>query len=200
MTSYRNLKTLPKAHLHIHLEGAMRPTTLTQLCDKYNIERPKDTRGQQFNNFGGFNSVYRSACESIRTKEDLSRVILEVAEDAAGSGSTGTVTYSANAVVENYINYYVEMPLAGRAYVKLGFSQIDVLTKEDADHEGSYGDTSLDGVNYGVGIKGLYGPYQFKLSYETTDWDDLSLTSTTSNTISADLDNDELALSVAYRF
>ena len=37
MTSYRYLKTLPKAHLHIHLEGAMRPTTLTQLCDKYNI-------------------------------------------------------------------------------------------------------------------------------------------------------------------
>ena len=131
---------------------------------------------------------------------DVTSSRTEVAEDAAGSGSSGTVTYAANATVENYVNYYVEMPLAGRAYVKLGFSQIDVLTKEDADHEGSYGDTSLDGVNYGVGIKGLYGPYQFKLSYETTDWDDLSLTSTTSNTISADLDNDELALSVAYRF
>ena len=86
MTSSRNLKTLPKAHLHIHLEGAMRPTTLTQLCKKYNLERPEDTRGEQFNNFGGFNSVYRSACESIRTKEDLSRVILEVAEDAAAEG------------------------------------------------------------------------------------------------------------------
>ena len=86
MTSYRNLKTLPKAHLHIHLEGAMRPTTLTQLCKKYNLERPEDTRGEQFNNFGGFNSVYRSACESIRTKEDLSRIILEVAEDAAAEG------------------------------------------------------------------------------------------------------------------
>ena len=131
---------------------------------------------------------------------DVTSSRTEVAEDAAGSGSTGTVTYSANAVVENYINYYVEMPLAGSAYVKLGFSQIDVLTKEDADHEGSYGDTSLDGVNYGVGIKGLYGPLQVKLSYETTDWDDLSLTSTTSNKVTADLDNDELALSVAYRF
>jgi len=131
---------------------------------------------------------------------DVTSSRTEVAEDAAGSGSTGTVTYSANAIVENYINYYVEMPLAGSAYVKLGFSQIDVLTREDPDHHGSYGDATLDGVNYGVGIKGLYGPYQFKLSYETTDWDDLSLTSTTSNKVTADLDNDELALSVAYRF
>ena len=42
MTSYRNLKTLPKAHLHIHLEGAMRPTTLTQLCKKYKNILPSD--------------------------------------------------------------------------------------------------------------------------------------------------------------
>ena len=131
---------------------------------------------------------------------DVTSSRTEVAEDADGSGSTGPVTYSANAVVENYITYYVEMPLAGSVYVKLGFSQIDVLTREDPDHHGSYGDATLDGVNYGVGIKGLYGPLQVKLSYETTDWDDLSLTSTTSNTITADLDMDELSLMVGYRF
>ena len=124
----------------------------------------------------------------------------EVAEDAAGSGSSGSVTYSANAEVENYMNYYVEMPLSGAAYVKLGFSQIDVITKEDQDHEGSYGDETLDGVNYGVGFKGMYGNYQWKIAYEATDWDELSLTSTTSNKITADLDVDELAVSVGYRF
>jgi len=124
----------------------------------------------------------------------------ETAEDAAGSGSTGSVTYSANAEVQDYVNYYVEMPLQGALFVKLGMSQIDVITKEDADHEGSYGDATLDGINYGVGIKGLYGPLQLKLAYEATDWDSLSLTSTTSNTITADLDQSELALSVGYRF
>ena len=124
----------------------------------------------------------------------------EVAEDDAGSGSSGSVTYSANAEVENYMNYYVEMPLSGAAYVKLGFSQIDVITKEDQDHEGSYGDATLDGVNYGVGFKGMYGNYQWKIAYEATDWDELSLTSTTSNKITADLDVDELAVSVGYRF
>ena len=95
----------------------------------------------------------------------------EVAEDAAGSGSSGSVTYSANAEVENYMNYYVEMPLAGAAFAKLGFSQLDVITKEDQDHHGSYGDATLDGVNYGIGFKGMYGNYQWKIAYEATDWD-----------------------------
>ena len=124
----------------------------------------------------------------------------ESAEDAAGSGSSGSVTYSANAEVSDYANYYIEMPVQGALFVKLGMSQIDVITKEDADHEGSYGDTQLDGLNYGVGVKGLYGPLQLKLAYEITDWDQLKLTSTTSNVITADLDTSELAVSVAYRF
>ena len=124
----------------------------------------------------------------------------DTAEDDAGSGTSGTKTYSANAEVSDYSNYYIEMPVQGALFVKLGMSQIDVITREDADHHGSYGDTTLDGMNYGVGMKGLYGPLQLKLAYEVTDWDGLNLTSTTSNKITADLDTDELALSVAYRF
>ena len=124
----------------------------------------------------------------------------ESAEDAAGSGSSGSVTYSANAEISEYVNYYVEMPVVGSMFVKLGLSQLDVTTKEDQDHHGSYGDSSLDGTNYGIGFKGLSGNYHWKVAYEVTDWDELSLTSTTSNKITADLDVDQLALSVGYRF
>ncbi|MFT5390166.1 MAG: adenosine deaminase [Gammaproteobacteria bacterium] len=83
----RELKTLPKAHLHLHLEGAMRPATLDELCERYGIERPADTRGRRFPHFGGFNTLYHAACDCIRTREDLARVILEVAEDAATHGA-----------------------------------------------------------------------------------------------------------------
>jgi len=86
MTSSPELQYLPKAHLHIHLEGAMRPATLAELCRKYGIQRPVDTRGKRFANFIGFNEVYRAACDCIRTRDDLSRVIFEVAEDAAHQG------------------------------------------------------------------------------------------------------------------
>ena len=84
----KNLKHLPKAHLHLHLEGAMRPATLTEFCERYKIKRPSDTRGKQFSNFAAFNEVYRAASDSIRTRQDLARVIQEVAEDAAMDGAT----------------------------------------------------------------------------------------------------------------
>jgi len=84
--SARDLQMLPKAHLHIHLEGAMRPATLTELCSRYGIERPADTKYQKFDNFGGFLKMYWAACEAVRSKEDLARLILEVAEDAAAEG------------------------------------------------------------------------------------------------------------------
>jgi adenosine deaminase len=85
-TSVRDLRNLPKAHLHIHLEGAMRPDTLTELCKRYGIERPADTKYQKFDNFGGFLKMYWAACEAVRSRKDLARLILEVAEDAAAEG------------------------------------------------------------------------------------------------------------------
>lgn len=84
--THRDLRALPKAHLHIHLEGALRPDTLDELCERYGMERPADTRGQQFDNFGGFNRLYHAACDCIRSRDDLARLILEVAEDAAEDG------------------------------------------------------------------------------------------------------------------
>jgi adenosine deaminase len=83
----RDLQALPKAHLHIHLEGAMRPSTLDELCARYGIARPDDTRGVRFDNFGGFVETFWAASDCIRTHDDLARLILEVAEDAAAHGS-----------------------------------------------------------------------------------------------------------------
>lgn len=86
-TGQRGLQALPKAHLHIHLEGAMRPETLDELCARYGIARPADTRGVRFDNFGGFVDTFWAASNCIRTHDDLARLILEVAEDAAAHGA-----------------------------------------------------------------------------------------------------------------
>ena len=84
--SGRDLRVLPKAHLHIHLEGAMRSSTLSELCARYGIDRPEDTAGKKFDNFSGFLTMYWAACNSVRTRDDLARLILELAEDAAEQG------------------------------------------------------------------------------------------------------------------
>jgi hypothetical protein len=127
----------------------------------------------------------------------------DTADGLGGNGdSDGSVTYKAQAEVENYQNFYVEVPLWKSIYVKAGMSQIDVNTKESgASTTGTYGNASLDGTNLGIGLKGVTSSnIVWKLAYEETDFDTLNLTSTTSNKIKADLDTEAVSLSIGYRF
>jgi opacity protein-like surface antigen len=130
----------------------------------------------------------------------FSRTDTAVGTGAAGS-SSGSVTYKAQAEVENYRNFYLDIPLYQSLYVKAGWSQIDVNTKESgASTTGTYGDATLDGVNYGIGFKGENGNIVWKFAYEATNFETLNLTSSTSNKIKADLDTSEVNLSVGYKF
>ncbi len=65
----------------------MRPATLDELCERYDIGRPEDTRGVRFDNFGGFVNMFWAASDCVRTRDDLARLILEVAQDAAEHGA-----------------------------------------------------------------------------------------------------------------
>jgi adenosine deaminase len=80
----RPLFELPKAHLHIHLEGAMRPATLAELAETYGVAVPA-IRG--YGSFTEFVGQYRAACAVLRTPEDLRRLVREVVEDAAAAGA-----------------------------------------------------------------------------------------------------------------
>lgn len=119
-------------------------------------------------------------------------------EDAAGSGTSGDTTRTAQAEVDNFNTVYIEAPI-GSAYVRLGFAQVDVNTQETASH-GTYGNVSVDGVNYGIGLKGSLGGFMTKTSLEHTDFDDFSVTSTTSNKISADLDVTQIKFALIKQF
>ena len=65
----------------------MRPSTLDELCERYAMERPADTRGVRFENFLGFNALYWAATQCLRTRDDLARLVYEVAEDAVAHGA-----------------------------------------------------------------------------------------------------------------
>ena len=64
----RDLSALPKAHLHVHLEGAMRPSTLRDLAGKYGMEVPASA-GTEASPVRP--DLYVAACEVLRTLEDL---------------------------------------------------------------------------------------------------------------------------------
>jgi len=79
----RDLKKLPKAHLHVHLEGGMRQSTLDDFTQRYNMPPPPTPDGS----FATFLLTYRAACDGLRTADDIRRVAREVVEDAAADGA-----------------------------------------------------------------------------------------------------------------
>ncbi len=59
-----------------------------------------------------------------------------------------------SAEFENLMTLYVKMNLPlGGTYVKLGYSSVDVITKESMVSTNNYGDTSTDGPTFGIGYQ-----------------------------------------------
>ncbi len=126
---------------------------------------------------------------------------------------TGTITdvttsrtQTAAAEITGHTTAYIEV--GNNVYLKAGYAQVTVNTKESLGTGSSYGNADLNGTLVGAGIRGggdsgLY----YKLEGTYTDYDTLNLTSTvartgvtTNNKISADLDVTQVKLGLGYRF
>ncbi|PFG36401.1 adenosine deaminase [Flavimobilis soli] len=90
----RDLATLPKAHLHLHFTGSMRPTTLVDLAQRHGIRLPaallSGTPLQVAATERGwfrFQRLYDAARACVRTEADMRRIVREAAEDDAAEGS-----------------------------------------------------------------------------------------------------------------
>jgi adenosine deaminase len=80
----RDLATLPKAHLHLHLDGAMRPSTLRELAGKGGMQVPAI---RQYGSFAPFAETMDAAQLVIQRDEDVVRLVREVVEDAGADGA-----------------------------------------------------------------------------------------------------------------
>lgn len=79
----RDLRALPKAHLHLHLEAGMRASTLHELADGYGVAVPAL---EGYGDFSVFNGTYDTALDVLRCESDVRRLVREVIEDAAADG------------------------------------------------------------------------------------------------------------------
>ena len=94
MSAGRDLRALPKGHLHLHLEAAMRPSTLLDLAALHGIAIPT----LSFRTFADFIVLYQVATDVLRTPDDLARLYREMAEDARADGAV-------------WVEYFVYPPL-----------------------------------------------------------------------------------------
>jgi adenosine deaminase len=83
VTGIRDLRRLPKAELHLHLTGAMRPETLRELAREQGFE-PPDPRVRDW---AGFLEVWHAArVVSGAGPGNLDRLVRETVADAASDG------------------------------------------------------------------------------------------------------------------
>ena len=79
----RDLQALPKGHLHLHMEAAMRPETLISLSAALGIE-PAVTTG--FKGFTEFSATYKSLLAALRHPDHLGILMDQIFEDQAAEG------------------------------------------------------------------------------------------------------------------
>jgi adenosine deaminase len=82
------IHALPKAELHLHLEGAVAAPTVLDLAHKHGIALPDfsdDSDIFDFADLASFLKVYDIICASIRTPDDFRRVTYEALKRCADS-------------------------------------------------------------------------------------------------------------------
>ncbi|WP_431775524.1 adenosine deaminase [Streptomyces cucumeris] len=91
----RDVHLLPKAHLHLHFTGSMRPSTLLELADKYGVHLPEALSGGEppklratdERGWFRFQRLYDIARSCLRTPEDIQRLVREAAEEDVRDGA-----------------------------------------------------------------------------------------------------------------
>ena len=81
MSAPADLAALPKAELHVHLEGAVRPATLEEFSARQGVSIPRD-----FTDLNSFVERYMSATQVMIQPGDYRRIVSEYAEDAKRAG------------------------------------------------------------------------------------------------------------------
>jgi aminodeoxyfutalosine deaminase len=83
------LRSLPKAELHLHLEGTVSPETLVELSQRHDGEKLTMARARalyRYTDFTGFLMAFKAVSEHLRTAADYELITYRMLERLAAQG------------------------------------------------------------------------------------------------------------------
>ena len=88
MSLYDYIAAVPKADLHVHLEGSIQPSTLLMLAERHRVDLLADSEEglrnwYRFRDFHHFIEVYVAITKCLRTVEDFELIVYEFGADMA---------------------------------------------------------------------------------------------------------------------
>jgi aminodeoxyfutalosine deaminase len=96
------IRRLPKAELHLHLEGTVTPETLVELSRRHDSAPLDLTQAQavyQYTDFTGFLMAFKAVTERLRTPEDYELIAYRMLERLARQGVVHAEVYVAVGVI-----------------------------------------------------------------------------------------------------
>ncbi len=92
--SHAFLKAMPKADLHLHLDGSLRPQGLIEMAQRSQVELPSYTEEglydlvfkESYQNLGEYLNGFQYTCAVLRDMENLEQAAYELAQDNIAEG------------------------------------------------------------------------------------------------------------------
>ena len=126
---------------------------------------------------------------------------LKAKTDGAATSGTNKGTADVSKHLTFYLQPQKEIRDGLKVFGTLGLVKADVESLvQSVSSTDKTVEQSLDGMKLGLGLKKETGIGFIKLEYSQTDYDDVSVTTSNSTKVTADIDTDILALSVAKSF
>jgi adenosine deaminase len=166
------IQAMPKAELHVHLEGAIQPETLLALARRNGVVLPADTvdglrAWYTFTDFAHFIEIYLAVSACIRSPDDIELIAREfLGGQAAQNIRYSEVTYTA---FTHYhfkgLPFHDQLAALNRARTwaerELGVAMglvIDIPRSISAEDGLLVADWAIEGMGDGVIALGLGGP------------------------------------------
>jgi len=172
MTLTDYIREMPKAELHVHLEGSVRPETLLKLARKHGIDLPADDldgvrQWYNYRDFPHFVEIYVKISECMQTVDDIELVAREFLQAQASQNVRySEVTYTAlTHFVQKGIPFDDQIRALNRArawgQAELGVDMqyiIDIPRNLASDEQSmQVAEWAVDGTDRGVIALGLGG-------------------------------------------